>query len=113
MLIESRRLRQGSLSVGTKAVGLEDIIRLNTRGGWPDQIGLDASCGEIDLLIQKRGSLSLIECKAGADASKEDAGAMGRFAPKDDIIESECVVCLSPKPYMTKDGTPVIPASSI
>lgn len=73
----------------------------------------DSANGEIDLLIQKGGSLSLIECKAGVDISPEDTGSMRRFAPKDDSVSSKCVVCLTPKPYVTKDGTPVIPASSI
>ena len=73
----------------------------------------DTSLGEIDLLIQRNGTLSLVECKAGVDITKEDTGSIRRFAPKDDIIESRCVVCLTSKPYVTKDGIPVIPASSI
>ena len=73
----------------------------------------DTSLGEIDLLIQRNGTLSLVECKAGVDIMKEDTGSIRRFAPKDDIIESRCVVCLTSIPYVTKDGIPVIPASSI
>ena len=73
----------------------------------------DSAGGEIDLLIQKGGSLFLIECKAGVDISIGDTGAMRRFAPKDDSVCSRCVVCLTSKPYVLKNGIPVIPVSSI
>lgn len=73
----------------------------------------DSTGNEIDLLIQKGGMLTLVECKSGIDIPYEDTGPMRRFAPNDDKVASRCVVCLTPKPHVMKDGICVLPVTSI
>jgi len=73
----------------------------------------DSNDVEIDLMIQKNGKLSLIECKAGITYDKTDIKAFGRITHSDFEIGPSCLICLTDTAYPLTKEVYAIPLTSI
>jgi len=73
----------------------------------------DSQMNEIDLIILKDGTLSLIECKAGITYGPSDVKAFRRLDNSDYKVGPSCIICLTEKPYPVKDGIYAFPITVI
>lgn len=73
----------------------------------------DSAGAEVDLLIQRNGSLNLLECKGGIEVGPSDVRSFGKLIGTRDAIGPSCVVCMTERPYPVKGDIYAIPATSI
>ena len=68
---------------------------------------------EIDLLILCDGKLSLIECKAGEEYSKDDIKAFAKLKSTKYKLDKGVIICTTHKIYPLGSECFVLPISSI
>jgi predicted AAA+ superfamily ATPase len=73
----------------------------------------DAQMNEIDLIILRDGTISLIECKAGMTFGPSDVKAFRRLENSDYKIGESCIICMTEKPYPVKEGVYALPITAI
>lgn len=73
----------------------------------------DSSKNEIDLLILRNATLSLVECKAGMTYGSTDVKAFSRLDKSDYAVGPSCLICLTEKAYPLRPGVYALPISSI
>ena len=73
----------------------------------------DSGMNEIDLMILKEGTISLIECKSGITYDMSAVKAFGRLEKSDYEIGPSCLICLTEKTYPLKEGVFVLPITAI
>lgn len=73
----------------------------------------DSAMNEIDLMILRNGTLSLIECKSGMTFGASDVKAFARMDGSSYTIGPSCIICLTEKAYPVKDGVYALPITSI
>jgi predicted AAA+ superfamily ATPase len=77
---------------------------------WRDQSG-----NEVDLLIERRGRLTGIECKLAERPSSRDAGGLRRLVAfyGEKAIAGLFVACSSDAPYVLDDGVTAMPGWTV
>ncbi|MFA5452077.1 MAG: ATP-binding protein [Candidatus Methanomethylophilaceae archaeon] len=73
----------------------------------------DSQMNEIDLMILRKGMLSLIECKSGMTYDAKDVNSFSRLDRSDYKVGPSCIICPTEKPYPLKDGVYALPITSI
>ena len=73
----------------------------------------DNEQNEIDLIIQRNGTLTLLEVKSGMSFSKRDVKAFKKLRNSQYIINDSAIVCLTTSIYKIDDGAYVLPISAI
>ncbi|MCL2032460.1 MAG: ATP-binding protein [Methanomassiliicoccaceae archaeon] len=73
----------------------------------------DSQMNEIDFMILRNGTLSLIECKSGMTYGPSDVKAFSRLDKSDYNVGPSCIICLTEKPYPIKDGVYALPITVI
>jgi Predicted ATPase (AAA+ superfamily) len=73
----------------------------------------DSQMNEIDLIILKDGTLSLIECKSGMTYDASAVKAFGRMEKSEYSVKASCLICLTDKPYPLKDGVYALPLTVV
>ncbi len=69
----------------------------------------DSNGNEVDLVISKGGTLTLVECKSGMTYDKGDVKAFSKLSN----VGPSCLMCLTDKPYPIMDGVYALPITSI
>ncbi len=94
---------------------VNEIIKTyrNARMDSPLYYYRDSNNVEIDLVMLKEGSLSLIECKSGTEFGWDDIKAMARGIPSQYPIEGKCIICLAEKAYPLENGIYALPITAI
>lgn len=73
----------------------------------------DTDQNEIDLIIQNKGVLNLIECKNGVSYNASNIKAFSKLSKTKYLIGPSCIVCNTDKIYKIKDNVYALPISSI
>lgn len=73
----------------------------------------DSANNEIDLIIQRKGRLHLIECKSGITYGSGDVKAFSRLDRSNFEIGISGIVCLTEKVYPIKKDVYAFPVTSI
>lgn len=73
----------------------------------------DYSNAEIDMILQRNGTISMIEFKSGMKYDASDVKAFGKLSKTKNRIGPSCILSLTEKPYPIKEGVYVLPISSI
>lgn len=73
----------------------------------------DADQNEIDLIVQEKGILTLVECKSGVIYDSSSIKSFGKLANSKYQIGPSCVICNTDKIYKIKDNVYALPITSI
>ncbi|MDR3282166.1 MAG: ATP-binding protein [Candidatus Methanoplasma sp.] len=73
----------------------------------------DSSMNEIDLVMLRNGTLSLVECRSGMTFGASDVKAFGRMDKSDYTIGPSCIICLTEKPYPISKNVYALPVTAI
>lgn len=73
----------------------------------------DSNQHEVDLVMVRDGTLTLIECKAGMTYGASDVKSFEWLEKSDFAMGPSCIMCLTEKAYPIKDGVYALPVSSI
>ena len=73
----------------------------------------DSKQHEVDLVMIRDGTLTLIECKAGMTYGASDVKAFEWLEKSDFAMGPSCIMCLTERAYPIKEGVYALPVSSI
>lgn len=73
----------------------------------------DSDQNEIDLIIQEKGTLNLIECKSGINYNSSAVKAFEKLNKSKYAIGPSCIICNTDKIYKLKDNVYALPITSI
>ena len=73
----------------------------------------DSNGNEVDVVIVRKGGISLIECKSGSEFGWSDIKTIQRGISSQYPINGRCVLCLAEKAYPINDSVYAIPFTAI
>ncbi len=73
----------------------------------------DSNQKEIDLIVENKGIVNLIECKSGVSFSLSDVAAFNEIKDDKYIIENSGIICSTKEPYALGNGYFAVPICSI
>ncbi len=73
----------------------------------------DSEMNEIDLMILRNGTFSLVECKAGISYGAEDVKAFRKMKKSGFKIGHSCIICMTDTGYPVAENVYALPIASI